>query len=150
MTKAYNYDKICLGRVFSMRGMYCMKKVLLSIVLSLFFLPAFSADVEVPSVQSVKYFSQPQDSRFQYDLPAAKDFLKFKKDSKQDIENEDAEVTLDAEDIKPAKKIIKKLGDNPEPKEQTLNQQDLPMNYDSFPKYYDANDMMQQQFMPMF
>ena len=132
-----------------------MKKTLLSVCLALFILPAFSADADymdapsVPNVQSVKYFAQPQDSRFQYDLPSAKNFFKSKKDSKQNLDS-DEEVTLDPEDIKPAKKIIKKLGDNPDPKAQTLAPQDVPMNYDSFPKFYDGNDMMQQQFMPTF
>ena len=32
---------------------------------------------------------------------------------------------------------------------QAVDRSSLPMNYDSFPKFYDENDMSTQQFMPM-
>ncbi len=125
-----------------------MKKIFLAVLFLSFVLPVYSAEVEVPKAESVKYFSQPQsqDARFRYDLPSGKNF--FKKDNKANV-NDDDEITLDEEDVKPVKKVIKKLGDTQPQTEQKMDPQDVPMNYDSFPKYYDANDMMQQQFMPM-
>ena len=35
------------------------------------------------------------------------------------------------------------------PKNNNVDGKDMPMNYDAFPKFYDPNDMMNQQFMPM-
>lgn len=122
--------------------------MLLAFAVLAFVLPAYSEQVEIPNTESVRYFSQPQDARFRYDLPEGNPFA-FRKDNKAKVENEDADITLDEEDVKPVKKVIKKLSDNPKPNEQPLNREDMPMNYDSFPKYYDANDMMQQQFLPM-
>ena len=125
-----------------------MKKMLFAFAFAALILPAHSEQVEIPNTESVRYFSQPQYSRFRYDLPEGNPFS-FRKDNKAKVENEDGDITLDEEDVKPVKKVIKKLSDNPKPNEQPLNREDMPMNYDSFPKYYDANDMMQQQFLPM-
>jgi len=129
-----------------------MRNILLAFIISMFVLPAYSAEVEVPKAQSVKYFTQQQDARFRYDLPEGKGFSMFnKKDSKSSAaEDDNSEVTLREEDVKPVKKIIKKLDSTSSAADtQTLDKENTPMNYDSFPKFYDANDMMQQQFMPM-
>ncbi len=123
-----------------------MKKSLLILFLAALTLPVYSAEVEVPKSESVKYFSQPQDARFRYDLP---DNFSFKKNPKKEAVNDDEEITLDEETVKPVKKVIKKLENGEQPEQKPANPEDMPMNYDSFPRYYDANDMFQQQFMPM-
>ena len=68
---------------------------------------------------------------------------------KKEAVNDDQEMTLDEETVKPVKKVIKKLENGEQPEQKPANPEDMPMNYDSFPRYYDANDMFQQQFMPM-
>ncbi len=123
-----------------------MKRILLGLLLTGFILPAYSAEVDITKPESVKYYTQPQDARFRYDLP---DNFSFKKDSKKQAESDDDEITLDEETVKPVKKVIKKLENGAQAEQKTVNPEDMPMNYDSFPKYYDANDMFQQQFMPM-
>ena len=128
-----------------------MKRFFILAVIGVIGSTAVLAETEVPEVQSVKYFTKPNDARFHYELPTNMNF-KFKKDSEkaQSDDDDTSAVELDTSDVKPEKKIIKKLGDNPSyPKEQA-DTENVPMNYETFPKFYDGNDIMQQQIMPMF
>lgn len=127
-----------------------MKKILFTFCFAALILPVYATEVEIPKPESVRYFSQPQDPRFQYDLPSAKNFSFKKNSNSKNADDSYDEITLDEQDVKPVKKVIKKLGDTPTSSEETLSPQDVPMNYESFPKYYDGNDLIQQQFMPTF
>ncbi len=116
------------------------------------FLPAkadeapVTTEVTVPATESVKYFARPVDSRFQYSLPERKHFKSsFKKSLK---ETDTDEITIDTS-YKPTKKVIKVMSSEQTEPIPSVDRSDLPMNYDSFPKFYDANDMSTQQFMPM-
>ena len=125
-----------------------MKKLVITFVLASIFCPAFASDFAVPEVESVKSFVRPDMSRFQYNLPEGKNFNWIKKKSAENYNDID-EIVLDEEDIKPVKKVIKRI--NPESTPQQFNPADLknaPMNYDNFPKFYDANNLMNQQFIP--
>ena len=103
-------------------------------------------EVTVPATESVKYFAKPMDSRFQYSLPERKHFKSsFKKSS---AENDTDEITIDTSS-KPVKKVIKVMTSEPTESNSNVDKSSLPMNYDSFPKFDDANDMSTQQFMPM-
>jgi len=125
-----------------------MKRFLLIALLSVVFLPAQSADFGFTDYRSQGYLSRPDSSRFEYSLPDNMKFLKRK--SKTVEQNDVDEITLDEEDIKPVKKVIKKLGSDYQPQDD-FNQKDAntPMNYDNFPKFYNPNDLMNQQFIPM-
>jgi len=104
-----------------------------------------ATEVTVPATESVKSFARPTDPRFQYSLPQRKKSY-FKKSNNGDDTDE---ITLD-ENVKPAKKIIKVMSaEQTESSAKNVDRSNIPMNYDSFPKYYDANDMSTQQFMPM-
>lgn len=126
-----------------------MKKFLMISILSLCFMPVYAAEVQIPPSESIKNFTQPNDARFQYDFPSVKNF-KFKKEEKSTEINDEEAITLDPSEVKPVKKVIKKLEPNSVPSYQDVSTDNVPMNYDSFPKFYDNNDMMQQQIMPMF
>lgn len=125
-----------------------MKKVVFTLVM-LLALPAIAAEttLNIPKSRSVEYISP--DARFKYDLPDGKGFPMFKKENNTQVVDDSSEVTLREEDIKPVKKVIKKLGDNTSTNTPQVNQEEIPMNYNSFPKYYDPNSMLQNQFMPM-
>lgn len=125
-----------------------MKKVVFALVM-LLALPAVAAEttLNIPKSRSAEYISP--DARFKYDLPDGKGFSMFKKENKSQMADDSAEVTLREEDIKPVKKVIKKLSDETPINTPQLNKEDIPMNYNSFPKYYDPNSMLQNQFMPM-
>ena len=126
-----------------------MKKLIIAMAILTCALPVLADDENVYSTESVRSFARPNDARFQYSLP---DRSRFKHNSKQSSEStvksdEDA-IELDVADTRPAKKIIKKMSSDAEANTQTFDRSDMPMNYDSFPKYYDPNDMSTQQFMP--
>ena len=127
-----------------------MKRLFAIAVLGLVGAAVFAAEDCVVQVQSVKYFTKPNDARFHYELPSNMNF-KFKKDAeKNESDDEFGDVELDASDVQPVKKVIKKLGDTPASNTQQNADENVPMNYDTFPKFYDGNDIMQQQIMPMF
>ena len=120
-----------------------MKKFILIAFFTSIMVPAFAADFAVPEVESVKSFTRPDMSRFQYSLPEHANFTPFKKKSAV------VEITLDEDEIKPVRKVIKRIDSNSKP--QQFNPDDVkdqPMNYDNFPKFYNPNDLMNQQFMP--
>lgn len=125
-----------------------MKKFLLvfAIMISL---PVVAAEttLNIPKSRSVEYISP--DARFKYDLPDGKGFSMFKKENKSQVAGDSSEVTLREEDVKPVRKVIKKLSDDTPINTPQVNQEEIPMNYNSFPKYYDPNSMLQNQFMPM-
>lgn len=122
-----------------------MKKFLMLMIIGVTGLQVMAADVDVPKTESVRSFARPNDARFHYELPANKNF-KFKKDD-NNVSDDTEEITLDTTDLKPAKKVIKKLGDG-NYSGNNVTPADVPMNYESFPKFYDANNMLQNQFMP--
>lgn len=135
-----------------------MKKILLLTAIISFMIPVGAEEITdttstVTSTESVRSFTRPYDSRFQYSLPERGTF-KFppKKSStvstKTEGDEEDA-IELDTTNIKPAKKVIKKLSSDSAIQNKTFDASDMPMNYGNFPKYYDPNDMSTQQFMPM-
>lgn len=126
-----------------------MKKLLLVAVSMFFILPVCAEEFSVQGAEASKFFNSSRDSRFQYELPSAVNFP-LKRDSKQKVKADDDEITLDETDVKPVKKVIKRIENTPADGELPVNSKDVPMNYDSFPKFYDNNNMMQQQFMPMF
>ena len=130
-----------------------MRKIFTAAVLSLFILPVFAADYSVPSVESVKSFSSPYDSRIHYSLPEGKNMSVFgrRNDTPNETSNfdDDEDVVLDTSNIQPQKKIIKKISSDSPNSQNNIDNTNVPMNYNSFPKFYDANDMMNQQFMPM-
>lgn len=122
------------------------------LVLNIFILPAFAAEYTVPNVESVKSFSRPYDSRFQYSLPERKNvsvFGRAPESSQNSAYDDDDDIVLDASNIQPQKKVIKKLSADSAAPKNNVDNSNVPMNYDSFPKFYNANDMMNQQFMPM-
>ena len=124
-----------------------MKKFIAIIFVLSVFVPAFAAEFSVPQVESVKSFTRPDMSRFQYSLPENKNFIKRKSSVQND--NDIDEITLDEDEIKPVKKVIKRI--NTENSVQQFNPSDIknaPMNYDNFPKFYNPNDLMNQQFIP--
>lgn len=124
-----------------------MKKVLLGVCLAFFMAPAFAVETSAQGYDASQYFDNPhRDARFKYEFPSGKT-LPFKKDKVQ-VVDDDSDITLDEADIKPVKKIIKRL--DPDAEAPSVDRKDIPMNYDSFPKFYDNNNMIQQQFMPMF
>ena len=138
-----------------------MRKFIVAILLSAFLLPVSAAEFAIPNTQSVKSFSRPYDNRFQYSLPEGKSFSVFSRTKQvkepqehfstsefEDADDEE-EVVLDTKYVAPQKKIIKKLSADSMPKNNNVDGKDMPMNYDAFPKFYDPNDMMNQQFMPM-
>ncbi len=126
-----------------------MKKVLLVMVLTLCVLPVYAEEVSVQGAESSKFFNSSKDSRFKYELPSTMSFP-IKRDSKQKIQSDNDEITLDESDFRPVRKVIKRIEDVPADEAPALNHKDAPMNYESFPKFYDNNNMLQQQFMPMF
>lgn len=131
-----------------------MKKLVISLFVILVGTSSFaSTQTNVPAVESVKSFARPADARFQYSLP---DKYKFKKNDSTKApvaENESGEIVLEpSSSAKQQKKIIKKLSVDTvlDEMSENANNSNVPMNYDSFPKYYDPNSMMQNQFlMPM-
>ncbi len=125
-----------------------MKKVVFALMM-LLALPAVAAEttLNIPKSRSVEYISP--DARFKYDLPDGKGFPMFKKENKSQVADDSSEVTLREEDVKPVRKVIKKLSDDTPINTPQVNQEEIPMNYNSFPKYYDPNSMLQNQFMPM-
>ncbi len=126
--------------------------VITMIVSIAYFMPAKAdevppaSEVTVPATESVKYFAKPIDSRFQYSLPERKHFSSSSK--KSSAENDTDEITIDTSN-KPVKKVIKVMTSEPAESNPNVDRSSLPMNYDSFPKFYDENDMSTQQFMPM-
>lgn len=106
---------------------------------------------QLPAAESAKSFSRPYDSRFQYGLPEKRQAESVFGRRSQTVDSsydDDEEVVLDYSNITPQRKIIKKISSDPAEQAQSQNRNDVPMNYDSFPKFYNANDMMNQQFMP--
>ena len=133
-----------------------MKKVLVIIALISFGLPMLAEEATTYSTESVRSFARPNDSRFQYSLPERGAF-KFpsrksaaQTSSSVSSEDDSDEVELDTSDIKPVKKVIKRMSADSEANTQEFDKSNMPMNYDNFPKYYNPNDMSTQQFMPMF
>ena len=132
-----------------------MKKFVYVLLLSGLILPACSEEVTTlqtkpePTTLSreSKFYSMPNDTRFQYDLPN----FRGKNSSSTAQSSSDEEITLDPSTVKPVKKVIKTLNTTNGAKTQ-YQPADMPMNYNSFPKFYDANDMLQNQptMMPMF
>ena len=140
-----------------------MKKfIIASALLSTIVLPSVATEFSIPGTQSVKSFSRPYDTRFQYGLPEGKSLNVFSRNRQaeepkehfstsefEDADYDEEEVTLDTKYVTPQKKIIKKMSADSTPKNNYSDGKDIPMNYDAFPKFYDPNDMMNQQFMPM-
>ena len=111
----------------------------------------FASETTIPAVESVKSFARPSDARFQYSLP---DKNKFKKHETKASSTEapSGEIVLEPSDIKPQKKIIKKLSADTDLNSinNNIDSSTMPMNYESFPQYYDPNSMTQNRlFMPM-
>ena len=126
-----------------------MKKLIIAIAILTCTLPVLADETTTYSTESVRSFARPNDARFQYSLP---DRSRFRLNSKQSTESttksdEDA-IELDVANTRPAKKIIKKMSSEADTNTQTFDRSDMPMNYDSFPKYFDPNDMSTQQFLP--
>ena len=140
-----------------------MKKCAIALLLASIMLPVAATEFSIPNTQSVKSFSRqyPYDSRFQYSLPEGKTMSVFGRRNKEpqehfstnpydsDDDDDDEDIVLDTKNIPTQKKVIKKLGPNYNKEETNVNDKNMPMNYDAFPKFYDPNDMMNQQFMPM-
>ncbi len=135
-----------------------MKKGLVVAMLSMLVLPmAAVAETEVPAVESVKSFARPNDARFQYSLPDRKQIKQRREQRKAAKmaptetakDADDDEIWLDTSNVNTSKKVIKKI--NPEANYDNSNVKidNAPMSYDTFPKFYDPNDLSQQQFMPM-
>lgn len=105
----------------------------------------------VPETESAKSFARPYDSRFQYGLPERKSSMSVfgRKEQSVDTTSDEDDVVLDATDVTPQRKVIKKITADPAEQPTNSGRNDVPMNYDSFPKFYNSNDMMNQQFMPM-
>ena len=132
-----------------------MKKFVYVLLLSGLMLPACSEEVTTSQTKpepttlsrESKFYSMPNDTRFQYDLPN----FRGKNSSSASQSSSDEEITLDPSTVKPVKKVIKTLNTTNGTK-TPYQPSDMPMNYDSFPKFYDANDMLQNQptMMPMF
>lgn len=132
-----------------------MKNFVYVLFLSALMLPACSEEIITPQTKhepttlsrESKFYSMPNDSRFQYDLPN----FRGKNSSSATQSSSDEEIILDPSTVKPVKKVIKTLNTSNGTKPPT-QPTDVPMNYDSFPKFYDANDMLQNQptMMPMF
>lgn len=127
-------------------------------MLSAIVIPAAASEFSIPGSTSVTSFSRPYDSRFQYGLPTGKSLNVFgRRHNPKDEESfttsvddeDDEDIVLDTKTVAPQKKIIKKLSADSQPNNSNVNYKDVPMNYDSFPKFYDPNDMSNQQFMPM-
>lgn len=128
-----------------------MKKFLFLLALVSLAVPVLAADEAsvTPGVASVKYYTRPDMSRFQYGLPEPGDFHLRKKKNKDTAADSLDVITLDEDDIKPVKKVIKRVQPSANP--QQFDPQDVknsPMNYDNFPKFYNPNDLMNQQFIP--
>ena len=138
-----------------------MKKILMTGLLLAVISPVMATEFSVPGSTSVKSFSRPYDSRLQYSLPEGKSFSVFSRNrqanepkehfstSEFDDSDEEEDVVLDPTTVKTQKKIIKKLSSDYTPSNTDVDSKNTPMNYDAFPKFYDPNDMMNQQFMPM-
>lgn len=133
-----------------------MKKFLVIIALLSLAFPVLAEETTTYSTESVRSFARPSDARFQYSLPERGAF-KFpaRKSSAQTTSSVSSEddsdaVELDTSDIKPVKKVIKRMSADSETNTQEFDKSNMPMNYDNFPKYYDPNDMSTQQLMPMF
>lgn len=133
-----------------------MKRFIIITMFAAVILPAFAEENAsldnngnpVPAVESVRYFARPSDSRFQYSLPDAKKFKPFKKAETASLD--DDAIELDEQDIRPAKKIIKRMSaDSDSSSSYEVDNSALPMNYDNFPKFYNPNDLSNQQFLPM-
>ena len=133
-----------------------MKNFMYVLFLSTLMLPACAEDIAKPSSvtpeattmsREAKFYSMPNDSRFQYDLPNFKDRGNSVKNT-----TSSEEITLDPQTVKPVKKVIKTLNSSQASGNKTEPaRSDMPMTYESFPRFYDANDMLQQQpIMPMF
>lgn len=105
----------------------------------------------VPETESAKSFARPYDSRFQYGLPERKSSASVfgRRERATETTSDAEEVVLDATDVTPQRKVIKKISTNLEEQPANTGKNDVPMNYDNFPKFYNSNDMMNQQFMPM-
>ena len=131
-----------------------MRKVFSIMLLGLVIFPmaAVAAESDVQKIESVKYFARPNDSRFQYSLPDKKN-MKFsrKKSSTEEESSSDEDIVLDSSAAQQGeKKIIKRMSAGTDLKQNTdIDKSTMPMNYDSHPKFYDPNDMSQQQFLPM-
>lgn len=137
-----------------------MKKLAVSFLLAAVMLPVAATEFSVPNTESVKSFSRPYDSRFQYSLPEGKTLNVFGRRTQTEPQehfttnpydsddDDDEDIVLDTKNIPTQKKVIKKLGPEYKPN-ANVDSKDKPMNYDAFPKFYDPNDMMNQQFMPM-
>jgi len=126
-----------------------MKKVLLLAFLLVFASPVLAEEFTTQGAEASRFFNPATDSRFQYDLPSKVSFP-LKKDSKPAAQSDDSEITLDPAAVKPVRKVIKRIEDTPADANPAFDSKDVPMNYDSFPKFYDNNNMLQQQFMPAF
>lgn len=132
-----------------------MKKILYLFLLSGLMLPACAEEITTSQTKpepttlsrESKFYSMPNDTRFQYDLPN----FRGKNAASASQSFSDEEITLDPSTVKPVKKVIKTLNTTSGTKNQPQST-DMPMNYNSFPKFYDANDMLQNQptMMPMF
>lgn len=125
-----------------------MKHFLVLLFLTIILTPVYSAEISVYGAESAKELVRPDYSRFQYDLPEGKSFGALKRKFSKQQDNSFDEITLDEDDIKPVKKVIKRIQPQAEPKKYDPNSTDNPMNYDNFPKFYNPNDLMNQQFMP--
>lgn len=131
-----------------------MKKIVYVLFLSSLILPACSEEINTPQTKpepttlsrESKFYSMPNDSRFQYDLP------NFRGKNSSSQQTSDEEITLDPSTVKPVKKVIKTLNSTNAGGKTPVQPTDMPMNYESFPRFYDANDMLQNQptMMPMF
>lgn len=134
-----------------------MKRIFSGIfLLSMMLNPVLAADYTAPKVESVKTFAAPYDSRFQYGLPEGRNLNVFNRNKSSEVQSssdgydyEDDEILLDTKNVKPEKKVIKKLSADTPAATQKTDRSDEPMNYNSFPKFYNSNDLMNQQFMPM-
>ena len=135
--------------------------IITSAILLTAVVPTMATEFSIPASQSVKSFSRPYDARFQYGFPEGKSLNVFSRNRQaeepkehfstsefEDADDED-EVTLDTKYVAPQRKVIKKLSADYTPQSNDSNNKDMPMNYDAFPKFFDPNDMMNQQFMPM-
>jgi hypothetical protein len=135
-----------------------MKKGFVVALLSMLVVPAVAvAEIEVPAIESVKTFARPNDSRFQYSLPD-KNQIKQRREQKKaakaaptetKTDADEDEIWLDTSNLKTTKKVIKKINPDTNYDNSNVKLDDAPMNYDSFPKFYNQNDVTQQQFMPM-
>ena len=126
-----------------------MKKYLLILLLLGFTVPVFAAESDTYSIESVRSFARPNDSRFQYTLPDRGSFRIPKKSSTAAESLDDDVIELDTSDVKPVKKVVKTLSADYDKNQNKFDNSQVPMNYDSFPRYFDPNDLGNQQFMPM-